>query len=108
MTGGIPTRRDKTGRGAGGDGLADFKGTILRVTNDRYLLDKVVERVVELRDRKLVSHQGSFSEFWRRREEERRRERARPATRRRVRGAPSHCLAGPCTGVIWVGHVQPT
>ena len=76
---------DIPGREAVEDVLADFKGTILLVSHDRYLLDKVVERVVELRDRKLVSHQGSFSEFWRRREEERRRERARPATRRRVR-----------------------
>jgi ATP-binding cassette subfamily F protein 3 len=46
------------------DVLTDYKGTILVVSHDRYFLDKVAGRVVELRDRTLVSHIGSFSEFW--------------------------------------------
>ncbi len=44
--------------------LADFEGTILIVSHDRYLLDKVAGRVIEVRDRQLVSYPGSFSEFW--------------------------------------------
>jgi len=46
------------------DALADYEGTILVVSHDRYFLDKVVERVVEVRDRKLVSYAGGFSDFW--------------------------------------------
>ncbi|MCH7812250.1 MAG: ABC-F family ATP-binding cassette domain-containing protein [Chloroflexi bacterium] len=65
--------------------LADFKGTILLVSHDRYLLDKVADRIVEVRDRQLVSHQGNFSEFWSSRRSDQPRQRARVATRRRRR-----------------------
>ncbi len=47
------------------DALADFEGTLLVVSHDRYFLDKLAERVVEIRDRKLVSHPGNFSDYWR-------------------------------------------
>ena len=47
------------------DALEEFQGTLLIVSHDRYFLDKLAERVVEIRDRKLVSHPGGFSEFWR-------------------------------------------
>ena len=67
------------------DLLADFKGTILLVSHDRYFLDKVAGRVVELRDKKLVSHIGSFSEYWAQRQAAPRPERARAATRGRRR-----------------------
>jgi ATP-binding cassette subfamily F protein 3 len=46
------------------EALADFKGTILVVSHDRYFLDKLGERVVEVADGRLVSHAGNFSEFW--------------------------------------------
>jgi ATP-binding cassette subfamily F protein 3 len=46
------------------DVLTDFKGTILLVSHDRYLLDKIATRVIEVRDRKLVSYPGNFTEFW--------------------------------------------
>jgi len=67
------------------DLLADFKGTILLVSHDRYFLDKVAGRVVELRDRKLVSHIGSFSEYWAKRQVALRPDRARATTRGRRR-----------------------
>ena len=54
----IPTRE------AVEEALDDYAGTILVVSHDRYFLDKVVNRVVELRDGKLVSFDGNFSEFW--------------------------------------------
>ena len=54
----IPTRE------AVEEALEDYAGTILVVSHDRYFLDKVVDRVVELRDGKLVSFDGNFSEFW--------------------------------------------
>jgi ATP-binding cassette subfamily F protein 3 len=82
--------------------LADFEGTILLVSHDRYLLDKVADRVIEVRDKRLVSYPGSFSEFWhasqaagletarvstRRRARERRRPR-RSVTRKAAPAAP--------------------
>ena len=54
----IPTRE------AVEEALEDYAGTILVVSHDRYFLDKVVNRVVEVRDGKLVSFEGNFSEFW--------------------------------------------
>ena len=46
------------------EALEGYEGTILVVSHDRYFLDKVVNRVVEVRDGKLVSFDGNFSEFW--------------------------------------------
>jgi len=46
------------------EALTDFKGTLLVVSHDRYFLDKVVDRVVEVKDRKLISYSGNFSEYW--------------------------------------------
>ena len=46
------------------EALEDFKGTILVVSHDRYFLDKVVNRVVEVQDGQLTSYPGNFSEFW--------------------------------------------
>ena len=47
------------------EALEEFQGTLLIVSHDRYFLDKLAQRVVVIRDRKLVSHPGGFSEFWR-------------------------------------------
>ena len=46
------------------EALADFEGTLLVVSHDRYFLDKVADRIVEVQDQKLVSYPGNFSEFW--------------------------------------------
>ena len=46
------------------EALDEFQGTLLVVSHDRYFLDKLAERVIEIRDRKMVSHPGGFSEFW--------------------------------------------
>jgi ATP-binding cassette subfamily F protein 3 len=46
--------------------LREFDGTLLVVSHDRYFLDKLVTRVVEVEDRKLVSRVGSFAEWWQR------------------------------------------
>jgi len=46
------------------DALCEFAGTILVVSHDRYLLDAVVDRVVELRDLGLQTYPGGFTEFW--------------------------------------------
>ena len=46
------------------DALYEYEGSILVVSHDRYFLDKIVERVIELEDRDLVSFDGNFSEYW--------------------------------------------
>ena len=47
--------------------LAAFGGTVLVVSHDRYFLDRVVTRVLELRQGRLLDRPGSYSEFlqWR-------------------------------------------
>ncbi len=67
------------------EALADFEGTILVVSHDRYFLDKVAERVVEVRDRALVSYPGNFSDFWYARQRRTRRPAGRVATRGKER-----------------------
>jgi ATP-binding cassette subfamily F protein 3 len=46
------------------EALYDYEGSILVVSHDRYFLDKIVGRVLELEDRDLVSFEGNFSEYW--------------------------------------------
>ena len=46
------------------DALYEYEGSILVVSHDRYFLDKIVGRVVELEDRDLLSFEGNFSEYW--------------------------------------------
>ncbi|MCA8916572.1 MAG: ATP-binding cassette domain-containing protein [Planctomycetes bacterium] len=44
--------------------LEEFEGTLLIISHDRYFLDRLVNRVVELEDRKLVQFDGTFAEWW--------------------------------------------
>ena len=41
-----------------------FEGTILVVSHDRYFLDTLVDRIVEIRDMGFVSHPGNFTDFF--------------------------------------------
>lgn len=43
--------------------LEGFGGAFLVVTHDRYFLDRVVTRMVELSDGKLFSHTGNYSDY---------------------------------------------
>lgn len=43
--------------------LIRFRGAVLLVTHDRYFLDRVVTRIVEVDKGKLYSYPGSYSEF---------------------------------------------
>lgn len=49
--------------------LIQFKGAILMVTHDRYFLDRVSNRIVEVDQGKLYSYPGNYSEFVRLKEE---------------------------------------
>jgi ATPase subunit of ABC transporter with duplicated ATPase domains len=53
--------------------LEEFEGTLLVISHDRYFLDRLVNRVVEVKDRKLVLHRCNFAGWWRAREAEGRR-----------------------------------
>ncbi|MBT4513945.1 MAG: ABC-F family ATP-binding cassette domain-containing protein [Chloroflexi bacterium] len=63
------------------EALAEYEGSILVVSHDRYFLDNVVNRVVELEDRDLTSFDGNFSEFWQARRAPLSRETGRVSTR---------------------------
>lgn len=49
--------------------LIQFRGAILMVTHDRYFLDRVANRIVEVHQGKLYNYPGSYSEFVRLKEE---------------------------------------
>jgi ATP-binding cassette subfamily F protein uup len=43
--------------------LADSKGACLFVTHDRYFLDRIATRIVELADGRFFSHEGNYSDY---------------------------------------------
>jgi ATP-binding cassette subfamily F protein 3 len=43
--------------------LEDFEGAVLVISHDRYFLDKVVDRVVELRDGSLTGFAGGYTDY---------------------------------------------
>ena len=44
--------------------LQEFDGTLFVISHDRYFLDKLVDRVVEVEDHQLVYHRATFAEWW--------------------------------------------
>lgn len=45
------------------EALLDFQGTVVAISHDRYFLDRVVRRVVEVRDGLLHSFEGGYGEY---------------------------------------------
>jgi len=45
------------------ENLSDFEGTALIISHDRYFLDQVVDRILTIRNGKLVSHTGGYSDY---------------------------------------------
>lgn len=43
--------------------LDDFEGTILTISHDRYFLDNVVDRVIELKDGELKEYLGGYTDY---------------------------------------------
>lgn len=43
--------------------LNDFIGTVLVISHDRYFLDKVADRIIELRDGKLTDYVGGYTDY---------------------------------------------
>ena len=53
------------------EALEEFDGTILAISHDRYFLDRIVDRIVEVRNPTLVEYAGSFSDYWAKRRRDR-------------------------------------
>ncbi len=43
--------------------LRDYSGTVLLISHDRYFLDQLVTRVLEIERHQLISYNGNYSEF---------------------------------------------
>ena len=43
--------------------LSSYKGTCIFVTHDRYFLDRIATRIVELIDGEFISHNGNYTEY---------------------------------------------
>ncbi len=51
------------------DALSAYDGTLFLISHDRYFLDKLVTRVIEMKDGHLKIYEGNYSEYLRKREE---------------------------------------
>lgn len=45
------------------EALLDFKGTILLISHDRYFINKIVDRVIEIDNKKLVNFYGNYDYY---------------------------------------------
>lgn len=50
--------------------LQNYDGTLLLISHDRYFLDKLVDRVLEIKDGRIKEYLGNYSDYLRRREQE--------------------------------------
>jgi len=46
------------------EALAEFEGTVFTISHDRYFLDRVVDRIVELDEGTLTETIGGYSDYW--------------------------------------------
>ncbi len=53
------------------DALKEYTGTILFVSHDRYLLNRIADRIVEIRDGKAYEYKGNYDDYLKAREIER-------------------------------------
>ncbi len=63
--------------------LADSAGACLFVTHDRYFLDRIATRIVELADGRFFSHEGNYSDYLVAKEERQERDQAAEHKRQR-------------------------
>ncbi len=62
--------------------LSEFDGTILVVSHDRYFLDKVVDHIAHVTEKRLSLFEGNYSVFWQRYQQNQTKITGRVATRR--------------------------
>ncbi len=60
---------DASARDALEKALRAYEGTVILVSHDRYFLDGIVNRVVEIRDGMLMDYPGNYSDYLEKREE---------------------------------------
>jgi ATP-binding cassette subfamily F protein 3 len=72
--------------------LADYPGTLLMVSHDRYFLDALAQRVLELTPEGLISYPGNYSEY-RERKERQEREEGRKARARESKSPSEQMFA---------------
>jgi ATP-binding cassette subfamily F protein 3 len=51
------------------EALAEYDGTLLIIAHDRYFLDKLVSRVIEIRQGRIFEYLGSYTDYLNRRED---------------------------------------
>lgn len=61
------------------EAIQEFKGTVIAVSHDRYFLRQIVNRVVEVKDRKLQNYAGDYNYYLEQNLEARRKELEREA-----------------------------
>jgi ATP-binding cassette subfamily F protein 3 len=54
---------DMASRDALEQALADYDGTLLIISHDRYFLDKLVHRVIEIKDHQIKQYEGNYSDY---------------------------------------------
>lgn len=60
------------------EALEEFDGTIFFISHDRYFLNKIATRIIELKDKKLWEYEGDFNYYLSRQEEEEEEEEEKP------------------------------
>ncbi|KPU27144.1 ABC transporter ATP-binding protein [Caloranaerobacter sp. TR13] len=45
------------------DALSNFRGTIIFISHDRYFINKIADRLVELEDKKLINYLGNYDYY---------------------------------------------
>ena len=65
---------DMASRDALEQALSDYDGTLLIISHDRYFLDKLVHRVIEIKDHQIKQYEGNYSDYLAKRESEQRKE----------------------------------
>lgn len=51
------------------EALLHFDGTILFISHDRYFINKIAEKIAEIKDRKIISYPGNYDYYIRKRQE---------------------------------------
>jgi len=54
--------------------LLDFDGTLIFISHDRYFLNRLAERIVEIRDQKLIAYVGNYEYYRQERQKEKERQ----------------------------------
>ena len=45
------------------EAINDYKGTVIIITHDRYFINKVATRLIQLENNKLVSYIGNYDDY---------------------------------------------